>query len=484
MSLTPDQEIHHLLRRAGFGPSLAEFKLYSAMGYEAAVSALVDDDNVKEELDPTGGIANFDPTKFDHLRLLWMYKMVNSKRQLREKMVFFWHDHFACLSSVVESAAWMWRQNELFRTNALTDFKSLLLSVSKDPAMMTQLDTVKNSKGAPNENYAREIMELHSLGVGNYTETDIKEAARCFTGWRFDTSGNFVLNAGLHDTGSKTIFPSLPAPVSKAGNLNGDDVVDSVVRHPAGAPFIVGKLYRFLVGETVDPVAMANALTAYTSNNYSIRELIRSLLLSSAFRSETSYRSRVKSPLEFLVGAFKHLGITLVPLRAPAMLREQGMDLFEPPSVKGWPDSRDWVGTTLLMTRANQITELVSSKGTDGKYYFDAVAYTTSTGQTTVGSLLTDLFGRFVDNDVNQAFTDKLGAYYLSGTSSAKAIPSQTSQVGAPVTSAAGSNTVYLPAVMTKYAGSLDAQQSWAGQTRKLRGLYYLTMSSQAYQLS
>src|SRR5438552_2215891 len=130
MSLTPEQEIYHFLRRTGFGPSQAEFAKYLALGYEAAVAALLDDEQITETLDPTGGVANFDATKFDHLRLLWMYKMLNSAKQLREKMVFFWHDHFACQSSAVESAAWMWRQNELFRTNAFADFKTLLLSVS------------------------------------------------------------------------------------------------------------------------------------------------------------------------------------------------------------------------------------------------------------------------------------------------------------------------------------------------------------------
>lgn len=484
MSLTPEQEIYHLLRRTGFGPSPAEFTKYLAMGYEAAVAALLDDEKITETLDPTGGIANFDATKLDHLRLLWMYKMLNSQKQLHEKMVFFWHDHFACQSSSVENAAWMWRQNELFRANAFADFKTLLLSVAKDPAMMTQLDTIRNSKGSPNENYAREIMELHSLGVGNYTETDIKEAARCFTGWRFNsTTGDFSISTGSHDNGSKTIFPTLPAPVAKTGNLNGDDVVDSVVRHPACPPFLVGKLYRFFVGETVDGDSLNAALAIYTSSGFSVREVLRSLLLSKAFRSEASYRSRVKSPLEFLIGAIKHLGIGTVPLRAPAMLREQAMDLFEPPSVKGWPDSRDWVGTTSLMIRANQINELVSTKGTDGKYYFDAIAYTTATGMTTLADLLKEVLGRMIDNDVPQTFIDKLGAYYLSSTSNAKQVemPAVAAQDVAP---AATTRRIFIPAAMNNFAGSLQAQQTWTGQTRKLRGLYYLTMSSPAYQLN
>src|SRR4051812_9770437 len=233
----------HLYRRAAFGASRAELLEAERLGPGGTLDLLMkgrpDADDLGETLADAGRVAAGQGT--EALRGWWLYCMLQGGHPLREKLTLFWHDHFATSDAKVRSAELMFRQNCLFRGHALGKFGPFLQAVSRDPAMLYWLDSNRNVKGAPNENYARELMELFSLGVGNYAERDVKEAARAFTGWRAE-GGRFKFDARLHDGGTKTVL-------GRTGNLDGGDVVGAVLERPAAARFLVRKLYRFLVSE-------------------------------------------------------------------------------------------------------------------------------------------------------------------------------------------------------------------------------------------
>src|SRR5688572_20837312 len=238
--------IAHLYRRAGFGPSPVDLIEGRQRGYEATRDALLagvnEPDPTEEIIEPYTRDYNF--SEIDDVRMWWYLRMVHNPSPLREKMTLFWHGHFATAVSKVEKPNLMRKQNQLFRTKGLGSFRDLLMDVSRDPAMLIWLDSNSNKKGNPNENYARELMELFSIGIGNYTERDVREAARAFTGWFIDGGGRFFFSAKDRDTGSKTL-PTF----GLSGNLNGTDVVDMLAVHPGTARFISRKLFTFFVHE-------------------------------------------------------------------------------------------------------------------------------------------------------------------------------------------------------------------------------------------
>ncbi|HEY1859899.1 MAG TPA: DUF1800 domain-containing protein, partial [Gemmataceae bacterium] len=232
----------------------------------------------------------------------------------------------------------------------LNKFRPLLKSMSKDAAMLTFLDSNSNVKGKPNENYAREVMELFSLGVGNYTEKDIQEAARAFTGWHVD-GDDFIFKADMHDAGPKKVL-------GKEGNLDGGDIVDILLQQPSCARFIVRKLYRCLISETVEPPdALLEPLAErYRKGVYDSGDLIRTMLLSQHFFSDYAYRQRIKSPVEFVFGVIH--GMTFGRWKVPEMplvniMEAMGQTLFAPPNVKGWPGGRAWLNTSTVLARHN-----------------------------------------------------------------------------------------------------------------------------------
>ena len=234
--------VEHLLRRGGFGTSPDEMQRYKEMGYEHTLKELMHPDKVDDEaLEDTIKSQDFDFTRIDDLKRWWIYRMAYTKRPLVEKMTLFWHGHFATSNRKVNNAYSMYMQNVLLRRQGMGNFGDLLLAASKDPAMIVWLDNQQNKKGKPNENYAREILELFSLGIGNYSEQDIKEAARAFTGWQTKPSG-FYFNAKDHDTGSKTFL-------GETGNFNGEDIVAIVVKQPSVATFLSTKLCKFFVAD-------------------------------------------------------------------------------------------------------------------------------------------------------------------------------------------------------------------------------------------
>jgi uncharacterized protein (DUF1800 family) len=264
-------------------------------------------------------------------------------------MTLFWHNHFATSINKIMRAELMHRQNELLRTHALAKFGPMLQQISKDPAMLIWLDSNSNVKGKPNENYGRELMELFSLGVHSvYTEKDIREAARAFTGWHTD-GARFVFKSDLHDDGPKTVL-------GKTGNLDGGDVVEICLSQDVCARFLVRKMYRFFVSESVvPPDSFIEPLAeTYRKSGYDTALVVKTMLSSRHFFSAHAYRHRVKSPVEYTLGLVKALGQGLIQPRALVPhLELMGQHLFAPPNVKGWEGGTAWLNTATILVRHN-----------------------------------------------------------------------------------------------------------------------------------
>jgi uncharacterized protein (DUF1800 family) len=277
----------------------------------------------------------------------WADRMLTSPRPLEEKMALFWHGHFATTEEKVRDYRKMLKQVELFQQQGLGDFRTLLVSVAKDPAMLAFLDAGVNVKGAPNENFAREIMELFSMGVGNYTEHDIREAARAFTGWNFQGL-EYRFNAEQHDDGPKTVL-------GHTGPMDGVDVIDVILEQPVTAEYIAGKLYRFFVRDDLDPAMRKRLGNLLRDNQYQIAPFMETLLLSKDFYSPEAVATRIKGPVELAVSTYKKLGLKSIP-GAPdfnEVTASLGQKLLYPPTVAGWANGRSWVTPGLLLERGN-----------------------------------------------------------------------------------------------------------------------------------
>jgi uncharacterized protein (DUF1800 family) len=282
------------------------------------------------------------------LRGWWLYAMLNGDHPLREKLTLFWHNHFATSIGKVQRPLLMFNQNCVLRRHALGKFGPLLLDMSRDAAMLVWLDSNSNLKGRPNENYAREVMELFSLGVGHYTEQDIREAARAFTGWHTDGEG-FDFNPRFHDGGDKTVLGT-------TGPLDGGDVVAVILKQPATARFLVRKLYRFFVSEAQEPPEglLEPLAESFRQSDYDVAALVRTMLSSRLFFSDHAYRQRVKSPVEYVLGAVRTTVEGPVPQQALVpWLERMGQSLFAPPNVKGWPGGQAWLSTAAMLARQN-----------------------------------------------------------------------------------------------------------------------------------
>jgi uncharacterized protein (DUF1800 family) len=351
----------HLYRRAAFAPSREELLEAERLGPEGTLDLLFRGrphaEEVQEALLDAGRIAAEVDDSGDQLRGWWLYAMLHGGHPLREKLTLFWHNHFATSIDKVQSPALMFRQNCLLRRHALGRFGPLLQAISRDPAMMLWLDSNNNVKGRPNENYARELMELFSLGVGNYTEHDVREAARAFTGWRTDGE-RFTFDPRFHDGGTKTVL-------GQTGPWDGGDVVRIVLARPAAARFLVRKLYQFLVSErTAPPDSLLEPLCAsFRRSDYDIAGLVRTILSSRHFYSGHAFRQRVKGPVEYVLGAVRAVyrggceeEADYRPLPQQVLvgrLRAMGQPLFAPPNVKGWPGGPSWLNTSTLLERHN-----------------------------------------------------------------------------------------------------------------------------------
>jgi hypothetical protein len=364
----------HLFRRAAFGVPAYRVGEDAWQGLQRCVKQ-GHEATLKEVLDGLPGQGDFDvmldtlgpkigksprfefmpDTGLSEIQAWWVYRMVYSPHPLLEKLTLFWHNHFATSVAKVKKSTLMLKQNQLLRQHALAKFRPLLLEMSKDPAMLIWLDSNSNVKSAPNENYAREVMELFSLGVGNYTETDIREAARAFTGWHA-AGTEFLFSSAQHDFGPKTIL-------TQKGNWDGGDVLRILLEQPVAARFLVKKLYRYLISENESPPdALIEPLAEeYRKSGYDSGLVVRKMLRSRLFFSQHAYRQRIKSPAEYVVGLVRTLGGQVGPANLAKSITDLGQKLFAPPNVKGWDDGKAWLNSGTLLARHNLAWDMVGT---------------------------------------------------------------------------------------------------------------------------
>jgi uncharacterized protein (DUF1800 family) len=366
---TEQKKLQHLLARAGFGvtPEL----MHRFQGKEMAVvtddlikdSAVIQDllflekpdTNDKGEL-PSGKVLFLVLKSFkekEQLNLAWLDRMSVAKAQLREKMTMFWHNHFATSGTF----GWLMQvQHNTLRQHALGSFREMLHAISKDPAMILWLNNQQNKKDAPNENFAREVMELFTLGEGNgYTENDIKEAARAFTGWTVNMKGEYEFNPKQHDDGEKTVF-------GKSGNFNGEDIINSILEKHQAAEHICRKIYRNFVNSEIDEEKVKELATRFRTNDYDIADLMRTIFVSDWFYDEKNIGCIIISPVELIVRLKKLCKLEVDDDQMIALQQVLGQTLFNPPNVAGWKGGRSWIDTSSLVQRLHLPKAMIDAK--------------------------------------------------------------------------------------------------------------------------
>lgn len=372
------EDASHLLQRAGFGVRPADLAEFSRLTRASAIERLLAatptevrtpvpaelaeyippmrirelSDEARRELQRKSGIA---------LRRWWvdtLFAAQTPSEQLRERMTLFWHNHFVSSVQKVKSPKLMLDQNRLLRRHALGRFDELLHAVGKDPAMVIYLDSATSRRGSPNENFAREVMELFTLGEGNYREQDVKEAARAFTGWSIDRdSGEFRWRPLSHDDGEKTVLGA-------RGRLDGDAVLDILLAQPQTAEHLVRKLWREFVSPTPDEREVRRIAVRLRTSGYDLRLALGDLLRSPAFWAAENRQSLVKSPVDYVVGSFNTLDMAPPDTAALAgLLRQLGQDLFAPPNVRGWPGGEAWINSSTLLVRKQMAERLLRREG-------------------------------------------------------------------------------------------------------------------------
>ena len=392
----------HLLRRAGFGADPSAVRAAAQAGLSATTDALLHPERTPESLDDDGLLTRLAallplpknggiPTQA--VKMWWVYRMVASPRPLVEKMTLFWHGHFTSKDGGMAGEQ-LYKQNQLFRRNALGSFRTLTLAVARDPEMLRYLNGNQNYKLHPNENFARELMELFTCGIGHYSEDDVKAAARAFSGWNL-RGGEFAFNINQHDNDPKTFL-------GKTGNWNGDDIVDILVAQPATAARLCTQLWAFFAYPDPEPAVLSALTKTYFSSGYDVRAVLDRIFRSQAFYSDRARFAVIKSPAQYVVGTVNMLGMSkavelslpditpandLAATRAaqaapagtgqpppalaapaptaqlaagrkiallaglPGAMRSMGQDLFSPPTVKGWDGGTAWINTSTLMSR-------------------------------------------------------------------------------------------------------------------------------------
>lgn len=358
MSISQLQKNNHLLLRAGFGPQLSQFEKIETWkdseirgvlfkNYPFQPLALkekpiaVDYQKIKKMDSVTKKMAMQKNRKqIYQLNLCFLDQMVFSEDQLREKMAFFWHGHFATRTN---NAAFNLQLLNTIRKKALGNFGDLLIAVSQSPAMLQFLNNQQNKKDHPNENFAREVMELFTLGRGNYSEKDVQEAARAFTGWSFLPDGTFFERPKLHDFGTKTFL-------GKTGNFNGNEVLKIILAQKITAKFITTKIYRFFVNEKLNTEIIEDLSNQFYASNYNIKELLQNIFSSDWFFREENIGTKIKSPIELMAGMRRILPMEIQnPENLIAYQKLLGQMLLYPPNVAGWPSGKSWIDSSTLM---------------------------------------------------------------------------------------------------------------------------------------
>jgi uncharacterized protein (DUF1800 family) len=388
----------HLIERAGFGATPEEIQRLAALTPRQAVDELVDYESIRSDLklfdesiiwDP--GMDPFPPSRAEAVRLArqhgeglgekvlpegaqrrlqpvvdkffyslnanqietqrlalwWANRMLATRRPLEEKLTLFWHGHFATGENKVRDYRMMLRQNEMFRAHASGNLRDLLTGILKDPAMLVYLDNGENVKRHPNENFGRELLELFTMGVGNYTERDVREAARAFTGWTNDVL-TFKLDRDQHDFGDKTFL-------GRSGTFDGGDIIDIILGQPVTGEFVAAKLYRFFVRDEIAASVKSELGRSFRDGGYQIKPLLKRVFLSRDFYSPPSFATQIKSPVHLTVSTYKKLGLREVPTIPDfgRMISSLGQSLFDPPNVAGWAGGRTWITPSTLLQRGN-----------------------------------------------------------------------------------------------------------------------------------
>lgn len=401
-------KVAHLLRRAGFGYTEAELDEYAALGFQGALDRLLNYEQVDNSpLEQQLPGLQLDFTKIEDAKFWWLYRMLYTRRPLQEKLALFWHDHFATANSKVGNPPLMLLQLQLFHQNGLANFETLLRKVTRDPAMLVWLDNRLNRKGNPNENFAREVMELFTVGIGNYTEQDIKEAARAFTGYGLDKDKKFVFNARSHDSGIKTFF-------GQTRNWDADDILAALVRHPATARYVPGKLFRFFAHDNPDQATSDRLANTFVSSGFNIRAVVRDILGGPEFLSLQAYHGLVKHPVELVVGGLKALNAQNVGRDVTQFTRRMGQDVFNPPDVSGWAWGESWINATTLFHRFNFANLLATARDGKKPYFVDIAGQVSSHGLGAAEQLVDHYAGLLLDGDIapeaRQALLDYLNA--------------------------------------------------------------------------
>ena len=376
--------ISHLIRRGGFGAPRTEIDEHAERGYDATVEWLLNPDG-EPEVD-TASLYRYHPDAERPFRLPngmeWLYRMVTTQRPLEEKMALFWHQVFATGENKVESVYEIAQQIQMFREHGLGNYRELLVSLAQNPAVLYWLDNQENHKRAPNENWGRELMELFSMGIGNYTEKDVYEASRAFTGWAFDTKihwllwgphlWNYEFHAEDHDATDKTLF-------GHSGNLDGTDVIDLIVQQPSCHVFIARHLYNFFVADEPqvpawpiepprDPDAIRNICDVFVKSDYNLKSVLRAIFTSDFFK-EASFK-RVRNPAEVFAGTLRvtgsfpepHPGWNNISLEPSYM----GQQLYDPPSVEGWHTGHEWINSGAFVQRVNFMADQLGDTSLPG----------------------------------------------------------------------------------------------------------------------
>ncbi len=395
----------HLIERAGFGATPEEIERLARMTPQQAVNSLVVydgiDDRGLKSFDESGiwdpGMDPFPPSRAEAVRiarergeglgekvlpegtqrrlqpvvdkffysltannietqrlgLWWANRMLTTKRPLEEKLTLFWHGHFATGQNKVRDYRMMLRQNQMFRENASGSLRELLIDVLKDPAMLVYLDNGENVKTHPNENFGRELLELFTMGVGNYTERDVREAARAFTGWT-NNALDFKFDTAQHDFGEKAFL-------GRTAALNGEDVIDTILQQPVTGEFVAAKLYRYFVREDVSGSVRVELGRTFRDSGYRMKPLLERIFLSKDFYSPPSYATQIKSPVHLVVSSYRKMGLREVPTIPDfgRMTASLGQALFDPPNVAGWAGGRTWITPSTLLQRGNLFRDVL-----------------------------------------------------------------------------------------------------------------------------
>jgi hypothetical protein len=395
----------HLIERAGFGATPAEIERLAAMTPRQAVDSLVDYESIDatnlKPFDESGiwdpGMDPFPPSRAEAVRLArehgeglgekllpagtqrrlqpvvdkffysltanqietqrlglwWANRMLATKRPLEEKLTLFWHGHFATGENKVRDYRMMLRQNLMFRANASGRLKDLLVGILKDPGMLVYLDNGENVKAHPNENFGRELLELFTMGVGNYSEHDVREAARAFTGWTNDVLA-FKFDTTQHDFGEKTFL-------TRTGSLNGEDVIDTILQQPVTGEFVAAKLYRFFVREDVAASVKTDLGRSFRESGYQVKPLLKRIFLAKDFYAQPSYATQIKGPVHLVVSTYRKMGLREVPTIPDfgRMTGALGQSLFDPPNVAGWAGGRTWITPSTLLQRGNLFRDVM-----------------------------------------------------------------------------------------------------------------------------